>query len=428
MATVYVCKDGSDSNNGSTWALAKLTIQGGLNVASTGDTVRVGPGVYNEQLLMRKTGTFVLTLQGDGYVILDPSPQGGAYQIAIDFSASTSGTWTINDIIVQTCTHAVHLTMTGSDAASNTFNFNRCTFRNHSLVFPYVYDYTRVLNVADCVFVGGTYALQDYGGTHLSALFEWCTFDNIAQTIARNAAYTSLTVKHCIFTKNGSHFFIPTTTGSIVLDYNCTWYDGTSVSRWASTNYSTLATWKAASSQDTNSVSEDPVYVDRVKRALSLYSTSPIYADIDEGGVKGAGYRQGKKSTGMSKNDPGGNWANRILSNTQVNASDNIELKDSTNGYGRTPVINLGSIKDIGCINIITNITVAMYPANVPDYSTSDTQPKRMKIRWRGSYSSFADGDSTPAWSEIEPSAIGQDVNYLAQYVQVEATLRDNGS
>ncbi len=50
MANLYVRKAGSDSNNGSTAALAKLTIGSAVTAASAGDNVYVGAGVYKEAI------------------------------------------------------------------------------------------------------------------------------------------------------------------------------------------------------------------------------------------------------------------------------------------------------------------------------------------------------------------------------------------
>ena len=44
--TVYVCADGSDSNDGSTWILAKETVQAGINAAVASDEVWVAKSIY----------------------------------------------------------------------------------------------------------------------------------------------------------------------------------------------------------------------------------------------------------------------------------------------------------------------------------------------------------------------------------------------
>ena len=49
----YVKPDGSDGNNGQSWATARKTITGGLGVAGSGDTVFVAAGTYNERVSLK---------------------------------------------------------------------------------------------------------------------------------------------------------------------------------------------------------------------------------------------------------------------------------------------------------------------------------------------------------------------------------------
>ena len=51
--TVYVSVDGSDSNNGSTWVLAKKTVQAGINAAVSGDEIWVAKGIYVERITLK---------------------------------------------------------------------------------------------------------------------------------------------------------------------------------------------------------------------------------------------------------------------------------------------------------------------------------------------------------------------------------------
>ena len=63
MANLYVRKSGSDSNNGSTPALAKLTIPAAIAAASAGDIIYVGAGIYNIAARVDSSNHF--TLIGD---------------------------------------------------------------------------------------------------------------------------------------------------------------------------------------------------------------------------------------------------------------------------------------------------------------------------------------------------------------------------
>lgn len=58
MATYYVGAGGNDSNNGTTWALRKLTLNGAENIpVAAGDTVYVGAGTYRETLVCDVSGS-----------------------------------------------------------------------------------------------------------------------------------------------------------------------------------------------------------------------------------------------------------------------------------------------------------------------------------------------------------------------------------
>lgn len=63
MANIYVRKSGNDSNNGSTPALAKLTITGAISAMTSGDTIYIGSGIYREQSI--NGGSKHITIIGD---------------------------------------------------------------------------------------------------------------------------------------------------------------------------------------------------------------------------------------------------------------------------------------------------------------------------------------------------------------------------
>ena len=63
MANIYVRQSGNDSNDGSTPALAKLTIAGAISAMNSGDIIYVGSGIYREFNLT--TGAKTVTILGD---------------------------------------------------------------------------------------------------------------------------------------------------------------------------------------------------------------------------------------------------------------------------------------------------------------------------------------------------------------------------
>ncbi|HOW74021.1 MAG TPA: hypothetical protein PKY77_25740 [Phycisphaerae bacterium] len=49
-ATIFVATTGDDANDGLSWTAAKRTVQAGLDAASDGDEIIVGPGTYPEAI------------------------------------------------------------------------------------------------------------------------------------------------------------------------------------------------------------------------------------------------------------------------------------------------------------------------------------------------------------------------------------------
>lgn len=70
--TYYVSPSGNDGNNGTSWALAKKTIQAGINAASANDTVLVTNGTYvlTSQIVITNEIT-VKSVNGAGVTIVD---------------------------------------------------------------------------------------------------------------------------------------------------------------------------------------------------------------------------------------------------------------------------------------------------------------------------------------------------------------------
>lgn len=71
-ATFYVSPSGSEVNDGTTWALAKQTIQAGINAASSGDVVWVTNGTYAlSATITNRTGITLRSLNGAQVTTLD---------------------------------------------------------------------------------------------------------------------------------------------------------------------------------------------------------------------------------------------------------------------------------------------------------------------------------------------------------------------
>src|SRR5688572_20564979 len=87
--TFYVdAVDGDDDHGGRSWGPALATVQAAHDAASAGDTILVGPGDYDEALVITKDN---LTIVGDGprgSVSIVPDATNG---IAITIDGTTAG-------------------------------------------------------------------------------------------------------------------------------------------------------------------------------------------------------------------------------------------------------------------------------------------------------------------------------------------------
>jgi predicted outer membrane repeat protein len=63
--TIYVSKNGTDRNDGLTSGKAKLNIQNAIIVANHGDTIKVGPGTYQDNLQIDKNITLMGNIQNN---------------------------------------------------------------------------------------------------------------------------------------------------------------------------------------------------------------------------------------------------------------------------------------------------------------------------------------------------------------------------
>ncbi|MBI3987618.1 MAG: VCBS repeat-containing protein, partial [Lentisphaerae bacterium] len=120
-ATYYVSPSGNDANNGTSWALAKLTINAGVGVATNGDTVLVANGAYlltatiaiNQSITLKSVnGAQFTTIDGGDAVqcvsivtnaVLDGFTVTNGYSISI-FGFGVGGGVDIDGGMVQNCT------------------------------------------------------------------------------------------------------------------------------------------------------------------------------------------------------------------------------------------------------------------------------------------------------------------------------------
>jgi len=100
-ANWYVSPNGSDANNGTSWASAKKTIQAGINAATATDTVLVADGTYViTQQIAIATGITLKSVNGASSTILDgnyPNTTNRILFIASGLPASVADGFTIQN-------------------------------------------------------------------------------------------------------------------------------------------------------------------------------------------------------------------------------------------------------------------------------------------------------------------------------------------
>ena len=198
--TVYVRTDGSDANcDGSTNAAytgtngptcAKQTIQAGINVATSGDTVSVGAGTYIEQVEISKTLTLLGTALFTSEVIIQ-SPA----TLANSFTSSDTNKAIVyvhdaSDVTIDS------LTVDGAGQGNNNnYRFEGISYHNASGTVHV----TDILHIRDNPFDGlqsgtGFYAYND---------------DNISRTITfKNNTINDYQKNGIAFVGNGLHGII----------------------------------------------------------------------------------------------------------------------------------------------------------------------------------------------------------------------------
>jgi hypothetical protein len=272
----YVETTGNDSNDGLSELNAKATLQSVINQydLDAGDTIFVGAGTFNEDVIEFETDDngFVIKGEGQGVTILDGIDDAGT-GFEINWGTNDDITW--EDFTIQNMENAFFYNATGgvtgnviknvtvtscSDnvgAGIRIFsnpNYNisveNSTFHNNTTTqyggCVYVYGSTSTLTFTDCNFYNNT---SDYSGTVLYAsnivsgndiVFNRCkmyenTANGIGGTVINMDDESSLTLTNCLIYENnqtnsfqdGLIYINSVTTVSIT---NCTVVDNTNSS------------------------------------------------------------------------------------------------------------------------------------------------------------------------------------------------------
>lgn len=258
MATYYVGPGGSDSNDGTTWALRKLTIGGAEGIGlSAGDTVYVAPGTYREGIGFGASGSSgnPITLIGDvtgehtdgvgGIVRWTGSDDDvtAARQHQINTSSRHYRTirgfhfdlGSVRNIILTTCNNWIieDCTFTGNlsqdrvaihlDSSYDNITIRRCVFQWVGWAVYILHSSTVAATnvlIEDCLFISTDYGV--YNVRVNDVVVNNCYFTGCYRAMyATNlASSTAMYIYNSII--HGNYRGLEATTlGYIVEDYNC---------------------------------------------------------------------------------------------------------------------------------------------------------------------------------------------------------------
>ena len=450
MAIIYCSKSGSDSNNGSTYVLSKLTIQASITAAGAGGTVIVGSGWYNE-LLTVTLGS--ITMYADGNVVLDGQGLSGSGMIYLTGAVSngsisvlpytTGGTW-----MFQNNPSTIFINQ-NNWSSTTTINFTNCIF----LGSPTPYWFTN----------GGS---GQAGGNPFAGLIKNCVFSNfsnkainlITYATSANLTVTQCTFYNCVTALNYSYYntpaaflgtiaqnifsncttaisMVPAMTTAAILNNN-DYYSCTHLLNNNGSNYDTLSAVQAlgfeSAGMTTNPQLLDPTH--------NIFYTGVNLNPLMQIGAYAYG-----KNTGSSKalastdttwsvitslDSPaqsGTGWYNADGNITQDPTTKDLILSSGTSGIVVSPVYNLGSAQAITNINLgLTEIwaTAGIASGAMIDTTASDVRPNYQTVEMRYSGSAFNQGDVSPSWAEYKYELSFTPV--AAQYIQLRVTMRNN--
>jgi len=438
MATYYVNKSGNDSDTGLTPALAKLTIQGGLNaMAASGDTLIVQSGVYSEAVI--RSTSLAGTILADGFVIMDGESTLGT---GINFSTNVV-TASVKGFIVRRYNTA--------GATSHSAPFSDCMFDLCGIGLDIVSSTSNLGPPTRCVFVDCTTGLRVVRST---AVMKSLTFFGCATAAlcTDTLASQGFRLQNCIFDTNTIHIQV-NGAGSMTAtsNGNCINFS-TGKCVFIGVDKLTLAAWQSASGADAASISANPVFVSPTDRLLGLKPTSPCLVNgllsvADR--VQGAYNR--KIATGDGTMDGAGPNASSSVWNrsTDVPAGTAVATNLTKDGSGRY-ILSAGFTT--GTLELVWPSTGAVimstfsptrkvgrlflrqrifYPLGVLDNSTADSVPNRLKYEY-----ATDTGAGFGALTAIEPDSYIDDPAGFRelspattiQRLKVKVTFRKDGT
>ncbi len=227
-ADLYVSKTGNDSNDGSSWTEAKLTIQAAVDIASSGNTIDVNTGTYDETVTLAsgltldgidKTASIARTGSGEKCIVVDDDTT--IKNLTLSTTSKTSNTWAIegtskSNIRVENCdVLGAYDTVRFSSGCSGVL-FENCSLSGY---YDIVYPTGTEITLNNCsIYSDGTYATNVnirgvFCPTVTTVILNNCSIEtigtagstkNIYSIFSGGVATSKIVVNNCTITSSTS--------------------------------------------------------------------------------------------------------------------------------------------------------------------------------------------------------------------------------
>jgi hypothetical protein len=409
MATVFVdSRNGNDANSGVDFANALKTLGAGFLAAGAGGTINA-TGVFKETLTQAVGQTN--TWNAVGFAVLD-----GDFVLSFGLIISSGGTstQTFNGFVFK---NHVSRGVFINNAVTNFIIMNDCVVEDEptgiAAIFGTQFTLTRCI-VRNCSVDG--FFDHALGGSATKWNLLNCTIVNNGTGVHSDNA-SVVKAQNCIFSHNTIHIKVDAA-GDVdgVQNFNnIDFSSGKCVI--GGVDKTTLAAWQTdVATADSQSISADPTYVDRLKR---LHGLKPASQSLVAGSLALGSIVQGailKQCEGVSTNENSSEWTGATLVNVVINGNGELELDTGQDVGTATIVHNFGSPRDISRLFVEHDHDFAF---SVLDFDKSDTLPETWEVR----VATSDDGISFSAFTEVNLRQ--PDLAIVAkQYVKVEITLR----
>ena len=449
MSTIYVNKNGSDANNGSTAALAKVTISAGITAAGSGGTVIVGSGSYNELISTSMSGC---TFYADGNVVIDGQGlsatqliyYGGYYNPSAAFSwlpYTNGGYWIFKN------SPGSSLIAKASQLSGNfTSTYQNCIFLGGGIAYGINYAALGnpcVLTVNKCVFSNfssqainaQTYASADTLYITNSTFYNCAIGIYIYHSMGLIGVHSGNIIQN-IFSTGTTAISNSQEVLTTALNINNNDYYGYTNFMISGANTYTMAGGISALQAlgwELNGMVTNPAFLDTTNAILyPTVNLNPLmqigaYAFGKTTGSANAGTDTTWKIINAldSPAQSGTGWYNADTNITQDGTTKDLILNAGTSGIIVSPVYDLGSPQFVSSVNIAaTQIWAAAGATNgkMIDTTSTDIRPNYQTIRVRGQTTAFNQGDASPSWVEVKSDNTFTTI--VARYFQIECTLR----